>query len=191
MAGTQPSGKGRNSTWQFFPMPEPKCRGIAWTSSCCPWPLYSHPPQEWLCHSWGSRGSPRGTTMTEIRSNLSQQSEKVCFRAKNTGISLPVVLKDVFFPEPPDWRSKAPASIWLPRRTCTNSSQRWNVILVPLNDFAIHRFCLWQRVMISPVVTFVKSRTLYVSWVMNSCTDELLGSKNSAFSHSAEKKVWP
>lgn len=40
--------------------------------------------------------------MSEIKSNLSQQSEKVCFRARNTGISLPVMLKDVFFPEPVD-----------------------------------------------------------------------------------------
>lgn len=44
------------------------------------------------------RESPMGTTMSEIKSNLSQQSEKVCFRAKNTGISLPLMLKDVFFP---------------------------------------------------------------------------------------------
>lgn len=106
------------------------------------------------------RGSPRGTTVSEIKTNLSQQSERVCFRAKNTGISLPLMLKDVFFPEPLDLKAVPPASIWLPRRTCTSNSQRWNVFLVPLNDFPIHRFCLWQRIMICPVVTFVKSRTL-------------------------------
>ena len=52
-----------------------------------------------------------GTTMSEIKSNLSQQSEKVCFGAKNTGISLPLMLKDVFFPEPVDLKAIPPASI--------------------------------------------------------------------------------
>lgn len=125
------------------------------TSMCCHWPLYSQPYWAWHHHVWhdvaADEGSPMGITVAEI----------ICLhKAKNRGIILPLMLKHVFLPEPTDLKAVPPASIWLPRRTCTNNSQRWNVLLLPLNDFPIHRFCLWQRVMTCPVVMFVKTRTL-------------------------------
>lgn len=155
--------KGQNSTWHVFPMPGPKCRGMATTSSCCHWPLYSHRPQEWQCHSWGSwwQGLSQGNHNVRNKDSFVSTKQQNLLWSKNTGISLSVMLKDVFFPEPLDLKAVPPASIWLPRRACTNNSQRWNVLLVPLNDFPIHRFCLLQRIMICPLVTFVKTWTLW------------------------------
>lgn len=105
------------------------------------------------------RGSPMGTTMSEIKCNLSPQSKKSVSELKTKASSC-LWCWNVFLPEFTDLKAIPPASIWLSRRTCTNNSQRWNVLLLPLNDFPIHKFGLWHRIMICPVVTFVKNRTL-------------------------------